>query len=375
MTWPAAPWADGTGPLADLRVLDFSVLLPGPFCTALLADLGADVIKIEAPGGDPARELGDGIHGVANRNKRSVAADLKTDEGRATCLRLAANADVVVEGFRPGVVDRLGVGYADIRRVNRSVVYCSVSGFGQHGPWRSRSGHDLTFLAASGALSFSSHWGEPPRRSGVPVADLAASTLATIAILASLRERDRTGQGCYLDAAIADAALAFISPRGGPDFALGADDQRSAYPTNDLFETADGELLAVSVVETKFWQRFRRTVLPYAPELGNARFDSPADRRRHGDELKAILVAMFAGRTAAQWLALFADVDVAVQPVRTVAEAAHAEQTATRHIVQCCQGVEQVVFPVLRDDRPLGRLRSPAPALGAHTDAVLDELA
>lgn len=339
----------------------------------MLADLGADVIKVEGPGGDPARHLRDGIYAAANRNKGSVTADLKTDEDRIACLRLAESADVVVEGFRPGVASRLGIGYEDVVRRNPAVVYCSISGYGQNGPWRTKGGHDLTFLASSGALSFSAHWGEPPRRSGVPVADLAASTFATIAILASLRERDRTGQGGHLDVAIADAALAFISPRSGPNFLLRNEDRHSAYPTNDVFETADVDLLAVSAVEPQFWARLRDTLMPYAPELADSRFDNADDRHCNGDELKTILARVFRSQTAGHWLQLFADVDVAVEPVITVAEAAHSAQTTTRGIVQTCQNEEQVVFPVLRNGQPLAQFRSRAPEPGRYAREILDD--
>src|SRR4051812_753402 len=198
-------------PLIDIRVLDLSQLLPGPFCTQILADLGAAVVKVEPPDGDPARGMPSDLFATANRNKASVDLDLKAPADRNACLRLAAASDVVVEGFRPGVVERLGVGYEDVRARNPGVVYCSISGFGRTGPRRDRPGHDANYLAASGALAYSGHWSEVPRRSGLPIADLAASCYGAIAILAALHERARTGLGGHIDLAMADAAMAFAS--------------------------------------------------------------------------------------------------------------------------------------------------------------------
>jgi crotonobetainyl-CoA:carnitine CoA-transferase CaiB-like acyl-CoA transferase len=375
VSWPApASWLVGggdPGPLAGLRVLDFSALLPGPYATQILADLGADVIKVEPPRGDEARRFPSQIHAVANRNKRGIVADLKDPRDRAACLRLASGADVVVEGYRPGVAARLGVSYEQVRAVRPDVVYCSISGYGQTGPNRDRAGHDLNFLAASGGLAFSAHWGEPPRRSGVPVADLAGSTHAAIAILSALRERDRTGEGCCLDVAIADATMAFASPRGGPSFVVRNEQRLGVYATNDVYPAADGALLAVVAVEEKFWDRLRRVLGERVPELHDARFDDEDGRRRHGDELMALLAGALRERDSDEWLELFTAHDVPVERVLTLEEAAHGPQATARGIVAEVDGEEQIVFPVLRDGRVLGRFRARAPRLGEHTDEVL----
>jgi crotonobetainyl-CoA:carnitine CoA-transferase CaiB-like acyl-CoA transferase len=369
VTWSPAP---GVGPLADLRVLDFSTFLPGPYATQILADLGADVVKVEPPGGDDARRL-PGIHGAANRNKRGIVANLKEDRDRTACLRLAAEADVVVEGWRPGVAARLGVGYEDVRRVRPDVVYCSISGYGQTGPNRDKPGHDLNFLAASGGLAFSAHWGEPPRRSGVPVADLAGSTHAVIAILSALHERDRTGEGCHLDVAIVDATMAFASPRGGPSFAVHDEQRLGVYAVNDVYETRDGALVAVSAVEPKFWTRLRKVLSPYMPRLREPRFDDADGRREHGDELKSVLAEAFRQRDADEWVAVFRKADVPVERVLTLAEAARSPQAAARGVVASRGGEEQVVFPVLRDGRPMGRFDRRAPDLGEHNAALINK--
>ncbi len=362
---------DDPGPLAGLRVIEFAALLPGPYTTQILGDLGADVIKVEPPRGDEARHFPTGLFAVANRNKRGIVADLKDEDERAACLRLVKDADVIVEGFRPGVAARLGVSYEDARKVRPDIVYCSISGFGQTGPNQDRAGHDLTFLAASGGLSFSAHWGEEPRRSGVPVADLAASTHAVIAILSALRARDRTGEGAYLDVAIADATMAFVSPRGGPGFTVANEDRLGVYATNDVYAAKDGGLLAVSAVEQKFWVRLRAILSEEVPELREPRFDDEDGRRRHGDELKRLLTSVIARRDAGEWLAVFEERDVPVERVVTLAEAANGPQARAREIVARCDGEAQVVFPVLADGRVLGRFRSRAPELGQHTREVL----
>ncbi|MFC4941875.1 CaiB/BaiF CoA transferase family protein [Pseudonocardia sp. GCM10023141] len=353
-----------SGPLADLRVLDLSAFLPGPFCAEVLADLGADVIKVEPPGGEPARSVTDGLHAVANRNKRGTVADLKDPVDRARVLDLAGGADVLIEGFRPGVVARLGVAYSDVCAVNPGIVYCSVTGYGQDGPKRDRPAHDLTLLAAAGALSFSPHWHGAPRRSGVPVADLAGATYAVIAILAALRDRDRTGRGCYLDVALADATLSFIAPRGGPMLDRTDADRLGVYPTNDIYPTADGRQIAISAVEQKFWLRLRDALAPDAPAVADPCFDTPGQRHRtHGNALAALLTDVFATRRADEWIARLEAVDVCVELVRTVREAAESPQVQGRGIVQTLAGEHHVVFPVVRDGAVMGRLDRRAPNL------------
>jgi crotonobetainyl-CoA:carnitine CoA-transferase CaiB-like acyl-CoA transferase len=371
MTWPPPPdHGEGApGWLAGLKVLDLSNFLPGPFCTQMLADLGADVIKVEAPTGDPSRQLRDGMFQVANRNKRGVVLDLKTSEQQRAIHSLATHADVLVEGFRPGVAARLGVGYDELSRIAPRLVYCSLSGYGQVGPARDRGGHDLTFLAASGALAVSPEWGQRPHRSGVPVADLAAASFAAVAILAALRERDRTGRGCHLDGAITDASLAFISPRCGPNFA--ADPAFAAYPANDVFVTEDGRALAVAAVESKFWNALVGVLRRHDDRITDPRFDTAEGRHEHGDELSALLKSIFVRRSLRDWTDAFAGVDVPIEPVVTAADASRTPQVRGRGIIQCRDGETQVVFPVLADGQPLGRFQSRAPELGEHNDAVL----
>ncbi len=359
--------------LAGLKVLDLTALLPGPFATVMLADLGADVVKVEPPIGDFARRMPVEMFRVANRNKRSLVVDLKKPEGVEVVERLAKWADVALEGFRPGVVDRLGVGPARLRTVNPALIYCSISGYGQSGPWRDVPGHDFNYLAASGALSFLGHWGDrKPHRSGLPVADLAGSSFAVISILAALHRRHATGEGTTLDLSLTEAAMSFMSVRRGLD----ADEpgRWHLYPTNDTFATADGRMIAFGIVEEHFWTAFVDAAAVFEPRLRDSRFATEPLRREHGDELSELIAAVIKAKTAAEWQSIFTGTDVPAQLVHTPREAADSEQAQGRRVVMQMDGERHLPFPVLADGAPAGRLCALAPRLGEHTDAVLEEL-
>src|SRR5690242_16816083 len=224
-------------PLDGVRVIDFSMFVPGPFASSILADLGADVIKVEAPRGDPGRSYVPVQFDTENRNKRSLAIDLKHPQSKALVARLAARADVVVEGFRPGVAKRLGIDHESLRRHNAKLVYCSLSGYGQTGPWRERPGHDVNYVAAAGGLAFPGQWLKAPARSSLPIADMAGGAFAAVSILAAVRE----GKGAYLDLSLFEAAFFLCAMRHGLD--LEVDARAHLFPVNDAFETADGKRL------------------------------------------------------------------------------------------------------------------------------------
>jgi crotonobetainyl-CoA:carnitine CoA-transferase CaiB-like acyl-CoA transferase len=236
------------GLLTGLRVLDFTIWRPGPYATQLLAELGADVLKVEPPGGDPMRVYA-GLFASLSADKRSVVLDLKNEADRDRALELAAEADVVVEGYRPGVADRLGVGYEDIRKVNPSVIYCSVSGLGQDGPLAQASGHDINYLAWSGSLSPE---GGSPREPAVPVADLSGGMAAAFAVCAAVVRRVQTGEGERIDVAMADVLATWtgaVAPR-----AEGTDEEARGVPGYGTFATADGKYVALGVLtEDHFW--------------------------------------------------------------------------------------------------------------------------
>lgn len=374
-TWPARDDAGPRAPLAGLRVLDLSLLLPGPFCTLMLADLGADVIKVEPPAGDGARQSPTQIHAVANRNKRSVVLDLKTGQGRAHCLALAAAADVFIEGFRPGVVDRLGVGVEQVRRVRPDVIYCSISGFGREGPLASAPGHDVNYLAASGALAYSGDWRRKgAQRSGVPIADLSASMYAAVSILAALRRRDATGIGADIDLSMTECAMAFAAVRGGESQRIRDEDRLHLFPSNGLFICADGRTIALGVVEDAFWVRFARAVESIDPRLAEPRFATEHGRRVHGDELVDLLDELFRGAAADEWSRRLAAADVPAQTVLTLDEAVQTEQVRHRGVVRWHDGQRHILFPALWDGTPIAELRDNPPGLGQHGHEVIDGL-
>ena len=359
--------------LSGVRILDFTALLPGPFATVILADLGADVIKVEPPAGDFARQMPVEMFRMANRNKRSLAIDLKQPSSQEVIARLVDWADVAIEGFRPGVADRLGIGASQLRAGKPELVYCSISGYGQTGPWRDVPGHDFNYLAAAGALSFLGHWAdERPHRSGLPVADLAGSSYAVIAILAALRRRDRNGMGATLDISLTEVAMSFMSVRRGLD----SDEpgRWHLYPTNDLFDTSDGRRLSFGIVEEHFWEAFVESVGALEPALLDERFITEESRRHHGDALRVVMARLISTRTAAEWLQRFQATDVPVQLVMTPREAADSEQANYRGLVTRLDSERHIPFPVLTEDGPAGTLERLAPETGMHTDAILEEL-
>jgi crotonobetainyl-CoA:carnitine CoA-transferase CaiB-like acyl-CoA transferase len=365
---PIAGWQ----PLQDVRVLDLSALLPGPFATLALADLGADVVKVEPLSGDFARRMPSSLFTMANRNKRSLAIDLKRPDSAEVMRRLAGWADVAIEGFRPGVVDRLGVGAAALQAANPRLIYCSLSGYGQSGPDAQVPGHDLNYLCAGGAMTLSGHWGEAPRRSAIPVADLAGGAYAVIAILSALHERQTTGRGRRLDLSLTEAAMSFVSIRHGLD--LDARSQEHVWPTNDLFETADGGYVALGIVEEHFWRAFVEAVGDLAPDLLSERYSDEPQRRRHGDELIARLREVMRMRPTSEWLEKLRGAGAPAQRAMSPAEASRREQIAARHMVMRLDGERHIPFPVMVDGERGAALRNIAPPLGAHTREVLREI-
>lgn len=368
--------------LAGIRVLDLTRLLPGAYATLLLSDLGADVVKIEQPGtGDYMRTLGPRAgdvaigYAAANRGKRSCALNLKDPRGRALFLRLAERSDVVVEGFRPGVADRLGVGYAMVAARNPAVVYCSLSGYGQSGPDRLRAGHDITYLAQSGILSESRDAAGDPVVPSVQIADLAGGMIAAIGVLAALLRSRATGQGCHVDAAMSDVLISWAAPL----LMAAAAPSPTGPPINWLsgglicyhvYRTADGRHVALGALERKFWEAFCRgagceRLLP--AHLTPASDANPAYR-----ELRSV----FAAKRLADWKALADRVDTILMPVRSLREAVDDPQYASRGLFApgSDPALPLLVGPALRIDGQCSTTWAPAPHHGEHTDAVLREL-
>ena len=365
-------------PLAGITILDLTRLLPGGFCTLILADLGADVLKVEEPGrGDylrafpPLGETQSALFTALNRGKRSVTLNLKTDAGRALLIDLAGRADVLVEGFRPGVLARLGLGYQTLRAATPRLIICAISGYGQRGPLRDRVGHDLNYLGYAGALPlFAPRGGGAPFVPGLQIADLGGGAMAAaLGILAALLERQRTGAGQYLDIAMTDGVLHWLAAYAAEQWATGAAPSggrgplSGGYACYSVYATADGRALTVAAVEPHFWANLCRLIgresyagLQYAPW--------PEQKRMFAD-----LDALFASRTMDEWLALFGDAEVCVGPALTLDEALelHAGRVFT---------LEQPGEGRLRQLGGLFGVTSarPAPALGEHNAEVLAAL-
>jgi alpha-methylacyl-CoA racemase len=373
------------GPLDGIRILDLTRLLPGPMCTLYLADLCADVIKIEDTGaGDYARTLSTSPgarpagmpawYRAINRNKRSLAIDLKTSSGHAAFMALARVADVIVEGFRPGVVQSLRIEYDAIRAINPRVVYCSISGYGQNGPRALAPGHDVNYLGYAGVLHDTGTRGGAPALANLQIADLlGGAASAAIGILGALIGAQRQGVGRYVDVAMADAVLAHQI------FALGAFEDAGdvaprgeglltgGFPCYGVYETHDRRWLAVGALEAKFWRLLCETLS--RPDLVALQFATGAEGARARNELAAI----FASRTRDAWCTRFENVDCCVTPVLTFEEALADPQFAARGTtLRRPDGARQYAPPFRLSPSSFAVLRD-APRHGEHTDEVLRE--
>lgn len=359
-------------PLAGVRVLDLTRLLPGPMGTLHLADLGADVIKIEDLGaGDYATPS---VRELVNRNKRGIRIDLKRPEGAETLLRLCEGADVLVEGFRPGVMQRLGVGYEAVAARNPRIVYCSLSGFGQSGPFAQRPGHDINYGALAGVVD-QIGTAHSPALSNLPVADLLGGTMtAVMGILAALFDAQRTGHGRHVDVAIADGVLAHaVLPlaalnQHGHVPPAGQSTLTGALACYAVYRTADDRFVAVGALERKFWdalcQRIGREDLQPLHRSGDA-----ATQER----VRAELAALFASQPLAHWSEVFADGEACVTPVLKLDEAlAHPQFAARGMVLPGAEGARQLGLPVKLSGHEPPPPR-PAPAAGEHTAEILRE--
>jgi crotonobetainyl-CoA:carnitine CoA-transferase CaiB-like acyl-CoA transferase len=362
------------GALDGILVLDLSRMLPGPYCSMILADHGARVIAIEG-----RRFQADGLYfDTVNRNKEHMSLNLKSDVGRDIFFRLAERSDVVIEGFRPGVAERLGIGYEAVRERNPAVVYCSISGYGQTGPWRKTAGHDLNFLARSGVLDLIGYPDRPPAIPGIQIADMAGGGLqAAVGILLSLFARQRTGRGQYIDVSMTDGSAALLPLawwfRQRRDGALrrGAWMLSHEYACYNVYETADGRFLAVGALEDRFWRRLCQGL--GLEELADHQYDE--DRRA---EIVKRFRDLFRTRSLTEWEEKFADMDACVCGVQTMDELAEDSLFRKREMVVDLEGADGAPLTTLgvpvKLDRTPGSVRTPPPAFGADTRAVLREL-
>ncbi|MFN4003769.1 MAG: CaiB/BaiF CoA transferase family protein [Hylemonella sp.] len=376
------------GPLSGLRVLELTQIMSGPTCGLLLADLGADVIKVEKlPGGDDARGYRDPqVNGVSapfmmmNRNKRGLAIDLKREEGKAVLRRMAQQADVLVENFRTGTMDRLGLGYEALQAINPGLIYCAISGYGRTGPWAGKGGFDLIAQGFAGLMSITGEPGRPPVKNGNAVSDMNAGILAALGIVAAYVHKLKTGQGQLVDTSLADAALQQLYWHAAIFFATG----RSSAPSGSAhvltapyqaFEASDG-WINIGGANQANWERIA-DVLGHPEWRADPRFATNSARMAHREELAALMNAVLRQRTRAEWLAAFDAAGVPAGPVHTVGEALTHPQTLARGMVVELQhpqaGATRALGCPIHLSATPARIDRPAPMLGEHTREVLRE--
>ncbi|HSO11773.1 MAG TPA: CaiB/BaiF CoA-transferase family protein [Anaerolineales bacterium] len=359
-------------PLNGIRILDLSRLLPGPYVTQLFADLGAEIIKVERPGaGDYARdftaEMGlAGMFDAINRGKKSLGLDYRSPRGRELFLALCQTADVVLESFRPGAVKNWGIGFDDVRAVKENIVYCSLSGYGQTGPYCDRAGHDINYTALGGALMLNAPPGGIPMPYSIPLSDLGGSILAGFAILAALTGRDPAHRGCYIDVSLLDGMIALVTPLIGGSYFHGQKTGAQTAPITTgkpyyaVYQTSDGRFISFAPIEAHFWDRFCKRI--ERPDLSGRQFD-PAI----GEELKLL----FLQKTRAAWMSLLADLDACIESVNTFEDMLFDPHVQARGHVR------------MEDGRPV-RMNSPfvfarvegsdPPRLGNDTREILSAL-
>jgi alpha-methylacyl-CoA racemase len=377
-------------PLDGIKVLDLSRLLPGGFCSLLLADFGADVLKVEDVNmGDYVRWAPPKYEGVEdsaagalflalNRNKSSIRIDLKSEGGREVFLRLARDADVVLESFRPGVLDRLGVGHERLREENPGLVYCAITGYGQDGSLRDRSGHDMNYLGLVGLLGLTGEADGPPVQAAGQIADIGGGAqMAAIGILTALRERDRSGQGQFVDVSMSDGSLSWLAMVAARFFAEEACPRRGGLELAGRlvcyrpYACADG-WVTLGALEPKFWAAWCRGV--GREDLIQKQFESP------GSPIHDEVAAIFMERTREQWSAFASEHDCCLEPVLELDEALRSDLVRERHMVTeldqpgAQRPVRLLGVPVKLSRTPGDPNRKPGPALGAQTDEVLRSL-
>lgn len=371
-------------PLSGIRVLDLSLQLPGPFCTMMMADYGADVVKIDEPSPrvrNPFAAEGPGTGPVdryLNRGKRSVTLNLKTEEGKAIFLRLAAAADVVVEGFRPGVVHRLGIDYDSVSSVNPKIVYCSISGYGQDGPMRDVPGHDINYLSHAGVLGLCGGENDPPTLLPVQLGDVfGGSMMALSGILMALLGREKTGKGNLVDVSMTDGAMASLALPAASYLGGGMPQERGSlpltgmFPCYEVYRCADGGFLSIGALEAWFWKALISAL--GREDLAGKQYATGAE----GESVKEELRAEFLTLPRDEWMKRLAGIDACVSPVLDLPEALLHPNTSSRRMVLDVESPlggtdRQLGMPIKIDGVPEAPRR--APLLGEHDDEILSGL-
>ncbi|MDP2227218.1 MAG: CaiB/BaiF CoA-transferase family protein [Moraxellaceae bacterium] len=375
-----------SGPLSSLRVLDFSGLLPGPFGTMLLADMGADVLRVESPSRPdmvrmlPPHDAGvSASHAFLNRSKRGIAVDLKKPEGVELIKKLVADYDIVVEQFRPGVMDRLGVGYEALKAINPKLIYCAITGYGQTGPYKDRAGHDMNYLAIAGVLGYNGRKATGPVPVSVQIADVAGGSChAVMGILAAVIHRAQTGEGQFVDISMTDAAFTLHALTAPPALVANIQPDRENTQLNggsfyDCYETKDGRHFSVGGLEPQFFMQFcaaigRPELAPQGMAMGNPELVAA---------LKTEIAAEMKKKTYAEWQQVFIAIDSCTEPVLSFAEACEHPHIKARDLIVDVprpDGTKQrQLGSAIKFSKTPATFRFIGTELGSHTDDVLKE--
>lgn len=376
-------------PLEDITVLDLSRVLAGPYCTQMLADMGATVIKIEKPGtGDDTRGWGPPfINGESayflsiNRNKKSITLNLKKKKGKKIFYNLSKKADVIVENFRPKTVDDLKISYSDIKKINPRIVYCSISGFGQTGPYKQRSGYDLIVQGMGGLMTMTGEKDGPPVRVGVAVTDIGAGMFSAYGIMLALYHRKTTGTGQYIDTSLLDSQVSWLTYQAGFYFATGKSPERmgSAHPTivpYQAFQTTSG-YINVAIGSEKIWQDFC-SAINHEELADNPKYKTNQDRVKNRDELIPILEDTFSQKSTNEWLKVLHEKGVPAGPIYDFDEIFSDPQVLHRNMLKkidhpTAGEISQTGIPLKLSETP-GSIDTPPPVLGEHTKDILTDL-
>lgn len=374
-------------PLQGIRVIDLTQAMAGPMASMLLGDLGAEIIKVEPPSGDQTRSWAPPyINGMsayflsANRNKRSIALDLKSDQGKEVFERLVKTADVLIENFRPGTMEKLGFDFGTVKGMNPGIIYCSLSGYGQTGPQKNWPGYDLTVLASSGLMSINGEEGRPPMKFGVPIADITSGMLADIAIISALYERKESHEGQYIDMSMLDGNFMILTHQAFSYFATGINPKKlgsahSSISPYQVFEASDG-YMAIAVGTEKLWGEFCKCI-GREDLMTNPLFASNVLRVRNRDQLVPDLNRTFSTMTVAQLFDKLHEAGIPAAPINTVGDAVNSEQIKQRGMVTKVSGPYGEI-PMLgtpfKLSRTPGKVSRAPPMLGEDTDEILESL-
>jgi CoA:oxalate CoA-transferase len=373
-------------PLDGIKVLDLTRILSGPFCTMTLGDMGAEIIKVEAyPHGDDSRENppfveGESMYFVSlNRNKKSIVINLKTEEGKKLLYKMAKEADILVENFKPGTTQKLKADYSVIKEINPGIIYCSISGFGQDGPYSSRPAYDSVVQAMSGIWSVTGHPGGVPTRVGTSIGDVFGGVFAIIGILGALRYRDQTGHGQYIDISMLDSLVAVVVGQIARYYGTGivpkpVGNRHATATPFDLFDTRDGGIVIAVQKNTMFASLCKALGCPEL--IDDSRFTSNAERCIYQEELKRLLTDILVTKTTKEWMDILVDAGVACGPLNTIADVVNDPHIRARKMITDVTGhpkLDVIHYPSspLKYSECECAIERPAPVLGQHTEEIL----